>query len=210
MKLIIQCAGRKNPIAGSFANVHFVAHPEFINKPGYYNPDDCIPNSQVTWREYVDQYNHRQGIFAVGIDNNPYKFLPAALLYKPQVYQHAINWFGIDNILILSAGWGLVKGEFYLPPYDITFSSTADKANRRKHHEIYKDFNHSYVLAGEETHVFCGKEYLPLLYKLTEDIKDKNIVIHHATDIEKHPGYSYIKYPRCFTNWQYQALEDFI
>ena len=77
MKLVIQCAGKKEPSAGSLQTsdgrrVHFVAHP---NEPGqgedrfYARPDDLSDDGR-TWRERLLSYN-------AALSANPLGLLPA-------------------------------------------------------------------------------------------------------------------------------------
>jgi hypothetical protein len=38
----------------------------------------------------------------------------------------AVDRFGLENVYVLSASWGLIRADFLTPYYDITFSSSAD------------------------------------------------------------------------------------
>jgi len=201
--IVIQCSNGKQKNAGSFGGgkIKFEAHPE----PGAkltYHPDKKIPDMEVTWRDYVMLYNQKV--------NNPDELLPAAKLYKNKMYQKIIDEVGIKNVYILSAGWGLIRGDYLIPKYDITFSGAAKKKNRRKKNDLYNDFN-QLPKTKKEVHFFGGKDYLELFYTLTKDIAPKcNITIHHASETEKHPEYNYEKWPVKCTNWHYQAVKDFL
>lgn len=48
--------------------------------------------------------------------------------------------FGLDNVMILSAGWGLIPAQFLTPRYDITFSASAEPYVRRRKNQAYEDF----------------------------------------------------------------------
>ena len=63
MRLVIQCAGKKDESAGRLKNasgvrVVFVAHPEKCTQTEaylrYYRPDDEVGTELGTWREYPD------------------------------------------------------------------------------------------------------------------------------------------------------------
>jgi len=207
VKIIIQCASSKQD-NGLLGKVNFVAHPENKNEA---HPDDLIPNSGQTWRDYVEWENindytsNKRGLHKIGE------------LYKPKIYKEALKKFGYENTYILSAGWGLVRSDYLIPNYDITFSSMAEKKYRRKKEDTFKDFNQ--LAPDEEFTFFGGEAYLPLLYKLINiqqftispsEITKPARIIYHASDTEKHLGYTYVKYPRCFTNWHYSALREFI
>jgi len=204
--VIIQCSNSKHDKAGSFGNgnIKIVANPQ--DKLSF-RPDDFIPTANITWRQYLVQYNKGK--------DNLYNLFEAGKLYKNKIYEDIISVFGKENVFILSAGWGLIRSDFLIPKYNITFSNSALKEFRRKKKDQYNDFNHLANLdycndLNKEIHFFGGNDYLFLLYKLTKSIVN-NIIIHYASQtIEKHPEYKYVKYPRCFTNWQYCAIKDFI
>lgn len=203
MKIIIQCANGKVKNKTKLANFQFVANPENVNQ---FKPDDKVPSKPETWRELITRYNKT-------VNSNPWNLLTAGKIYKNKIYKEVLNKYDEKDVFILSAGWGLIRSNFLIPHYDISFSNSAPKLNRRKPNDSYQDYNH--LKAGyngeEEVLFFGGGSYLDLFYQLTKDIANKNIKIYHATDnIEKHPEYSYIKYPRCFTNWHYQAVKDIL
>ena len=54
-----------------------------------------------------------------------------------------VEIFGIDNVYILSAGWGLIRASFLTPNYDITFSAPAGAYNLRRKYDQYCDCNPS-------------------------------------------------------------------
>ena len=88
--------------------------------------------------------------------------LPAWQLYDRPVYRELVHALGAENVLILSAGWGLLSADFLTPNYDITFSTTAERYKRRRVRDRYRDFC---MLSGDriEPVVFLGgKDYVPL------------------------------------------------
>jgi hypothetical protein len=52
--------------------------------------------------------------------NNPLGLYPAWRLYENRSYEGLVDRFGVDNLYILSAGWGLISAAFLTPNYDIT------------------------------------------------------------------------------------------
>ena len=99
---------------------------------------------------------------------NPYGLLEAYSLYKNSVYRELAAKVGIENLYILSAGWGLVRSTFLLPMYDITFSSSGPPCTRRAPGARYLDFRHLSAHGGDRVLYFGGKSYLPALGELTK------------------------------------------
>lgn len=213
MKIIIQCAGTKSDRATKLRNISgeeiiFVADPnklkDKIKGISYQIPDDLIPSQNKTWRDYLVGYNDQK--------NNPFNLAKAADLYNPKIYRDLVNHFGWENVFILSAGWGLVRSDHLLPYYDITFSNRSKPGTKRIKSQVFFDFNYlpGNINTSETIHFFGGNSYLPLFYSLTTELNVKKI-IHFAQDhIQEIPGYQYIKYMHCFTNWHYKCAEDFI
>ena len=108
MIVVIQCAASKNPGAGRFKTedgrpVIFVADP--TRAPAdrgvvYKRPDDHA-DSGLSYREELVKYNRHPG-------GNSRGLLPAWKLYTNPVYAGLVDTFGIPNVFILSAGWGLI------------------------------------------------------------------------------------------------------
>src|SRR4051794_2521019 len=126
MRVVIQCAARKDASAGSLrmaANaqeVLFVAHPRLAPAdpvPHYARPDDPSDDGR-TWRERLVAYN--------AAADNPLNLLPAYRLYAHDAYRALARRFGLERVFILSAGWGLIPATFLTPRYDITFTTSAD------------------------------------------------------------------------------------
>ena len=151
--------------------ITFVAQPNGVNT---FLPDENILHSKMTWRDYVTKNQ--------GPEIIPFK---SYQLYIHGVYQNLFNFFG-DRLFILSAGWGLVKAEFRLPNYNITFSSSAKPEYKRVFNNLdppFNDFNdltynHNVGLNSEnEDIVFIGSpDYIPLFIKLTQNLKCRKII----------------------------------
>jgi len=137
MKIIISCAGNKSEQATKLRDfsgreIIFVADPCKVKNGNegiiYFRPDDRNPSSNKSWREFLVEYNN-QG-------DNYLNLTKAANLYKPNIYKALVNKFGWDNVFILSAGWGLVRANYLLPYYNITFSYSKYPETIRKEKHI--------------------------------------------------------------------------
>lgn len=181
MKVIIQCAGNKSPDAGSFSLVNgsrvlFVAAPKMALSQkaiSYARPDDPVEPGCESWRDRLVKYNEKDA------DKNPFNLFPAYRLYSNPVYGRLVEKFGENRIFILSAGWGLIPASFLTPAYDITFSAAGDALNRRKKHDVYRDFC-MMEDDGEEILFLGGKSYLPLFHDLTRNMKGQKTVFYNS------------------------------
>ncbi|MHB0665642.1 hypothetical protein ACX4MV_12140, partial [Roseomonas mucosa] len=84
----------------------------------------------------------------------------AGKLYRPKAYALLLEKLGIERLFILSAGWGLVRADFLLPDYDITFSTSAEPWKRRRASDKFSDFN-ALERTQEDIVFLGGKDYLP-------------------------------------------------
>lgn len=128
MIVVIQCAGGKQKDAGHMKDagrrVLFVADPESAPQSEsviYKRPDDAASSGR-SCRDMLEDYNRNRRA------DNPLDLFPAWELYTKPAYRELAEHFGIGNLYILSAGWGLVKADYLLPKYDITFSASVGKA----------------------------------------------------------------------------------
>ena len=213
MKLVIQCAGKKHEDAGRLKNasgqeVIFVAHPEKYVQSAppslCYRPDDDMVAGLSSWREYLAHYN-RQG-------SNPDGLFRAADLYMPTVYQAMVERYGRQHVFILSAGWGLIRSDFWTPYYDITFSNQGKPWSKRRPRDRFDDFNqlsNGGISPDEAIYFFGGKDYLPLYYSLTQSISARKVIYHSQGYHGQRSGYEYISY-RSYTNWHYSCAQDFM
>ena len=196
--------------------VEFVAHPGRPGKsslpPGrmYARPDDEYDKGK-TWRDLLVECNQKSG-------SNPYGLLKAWKLYTNPIYAELVKDRGTAKVFILSAGWGLVKSDFLLPYYDITFTPTADELNRRDYavDGYFRDFNDLCPIPeGLEGPIvfFGGKDYLPLFCKLTESSDLLKVVFHIGKRPSLPPGYKpelYVRTDSGQGTWYFQCASDFI
>ena len=205
MKVVISCARSKADGAGYMQTedgrcVLFVGNPAEVNSQRsdfcYHRPD-CIADDGRTWREKLVTYNKSCK------NENPLGLLPAYKLYKPNIYTQLVEVFGVDNVYILSAGWGLIQASFLTPNYDITFSGSGYK--RRRECDQYCDFYCLKNAINEDLLFFGGQGYLHLFITLTQNYNGRRIVYHSTDNMTKSDRIKYARYPRYFTNWQYKC-----
>lgn len=216
MKIVIQCAATKNPAHASAGFrtadnrfVKFVARPDlapFSETYAYARPDDPSDDLQ-TWRKRLLEYN-------IGNSTNPLHFLPAYQLYAHKAYKNLVDKFGIEQVFILSAGWGLIPANFLTPDYDITFSQ-AKNVKPYSHRNKYDDYADPCHLPddGDDIIFLGGKDYQSLFCKLTAELKGtKTIFYNSITTPRLGAGFQLKRFTtKTKTNWQYlcaQALID--
>jgi hypothetical protein len=133
-------------------------------------------------------------------------------LYKPPIYKALVEKFGSKDVYILSAGWGLVRSDYLLPYYNITFSNQGEPYNKRRSSDLFDDFNQLSdfgVHPNETIYFFGGQDYLPLFRKLTQRIAARKVIYHSQSEMYQIQGYECIPYGR-YTNWHYSCAQDFI
>ncbi|MCB0623041.1 MAG: hypothetical protein KDC43_03745 [Saprospiraceae bacterium] len=211
MKIVIQCAARKNPDAGMMKNkdgtpVLFVARPDRApptTNHVYAHPDERAEEGQ-SWRDQLLDYNARP-------NGNPLGLFPAWRLYRHEVYGKLIERYGLDNVFILSAGWGLIRSDFLTPVYDITFSGQAEEYKRRRPRDPYRDLTMLEAQADEPVAFFGGKDYLPLYCRLTETTPGRRIAVFNSKIEPQHAGIRFVRYHTSTrTNWHYEAVNAFL
>ncbi len=211
MKIVIQCAGGKAPDAGYMTNssgkpVLFVAHPEKAPPSGEFvfaHPDDVAMDGK-TWRKLLLDYNE-------GTDN-PLALRAAYRLYKNEIYQMLVDAYGVHDVFILSAGWGLIRASFLTPFYDITFLNKAEDYKRRSRRDQYGDLCMLPQDAIDDVVFFGGKDYLRLFCQLTQKYRGHRHIFYNSTKGQPEaPGCNLILYPTTTrTNWHYPCAKDFI
>jgi hypothetical protein len=108
--------------------------------------------------------------------NNPLGLYPAYRLYENGAYGRLVEAFGLENVYILSAGWGLIGAAFLTPCYDITFSPSAEGYKRRRKTGPYRDFCMLPADESSEIVFLGGKDYVPLFCSVTAVVRNKRTV----------------------------------
>lgn len=212
MIIVIQCAGTKRSQAGHLVSpagkpVIFVAHPDSAPAAdafAYARPDDASGNG-TSWRDVLLKYNDEK-------HDNPLRLSPAYQLYEDATYERLVKRFGIQNVYILSAGWGLISANFLTPCYDITFAyKKGETYKRRQPTDRYDDFRMLPDQTSEHIVFFGGKAYLPLFSELTASIGSKRTVFYNSGQIPRAPGCVLKRFQtNKNTNWQYDCANAFI
>jgi hypothetical protein len=209
MIVVIQCAASKRPNAGYFRRkdgrrVLFVANPSLAPASPelvYARPDDYADDG-ITWREHVRRYNATP-------ESNPFGLSQAYELYENETYRELVRRFGLDNTMILSAGWGLIPAGLLTPRYDITFSASAEPYVRRRKKDVYSDFSTLPVEVKGSIVFFGGREYLPLFLALTARL-DHKVVFYNSAVPPTAPNCMLKRFnTRTRTNWHYECARAF-
>ena len=206
MIVVIQCAATKRQSAGCLVSaggrrVVFVARPEAAPADSarlYARPDDPSGNGK-SWREMLSEYNEHPR-------NNPLSLCPAWQLYENPAYGQLVKAFGVANVFILSAGWGLISASFLTPNYDITFSASAAEYKRRRKADRYRDFCMLPSDDNSEIVFLGGKDYVPLFCSLTSAVRNNKTVFYNSAFPPDAPACRLKKFPTSTrTNWHYEC-----
>lgn len=213
--VVIQCAKRKQA-DGWFRDkqgrrVRFVASPNQAPQGGpdlYAHPDEVLDDG-VTWRERVAAYNvHYQ---ATG--DNPYGLHSAGDLYAHPRYRQLMKHFGPNRLYILSAGWGLVRSDYLLPNYDVTFSQApnVDRYALRRNDLGWDDWSMLNVSEGSELIFVGGGRYLPQFVRLTAEHVGKRVAYFNSQSLPVASGVDLRRFETpTKTNWHYELAEKLI
>jgi hypothetical protein len=211
MIIVIQCAASKNLNAGHLASasgrpVIFVAEP--LSAPAdpahvYARPDDPS-ETDASWRNVLLKYNEQRG-------NNRLRLYPAYKLYINKIYERLVDRFGLPNVYILSAGWGLITADFLTPYYDITFSQSAEPYKHRRKSDAYRDFRMLPAETNDEVVFFGGKDYLPLFCSLTNAVRTRKTVFYNSAHTPQALGCTLKRFETTTrTNWHCQCAGAFL
>ena len=210
MKVVIQCAGKKQSYAGSFKSadgnpIMFVADPSlapFSSHAIYAHPDDISDNG-VSWRVRLAEYNKYQA------QSNPLGLFTAYQLYTNSAYAALVHRFGIEKVYVLSPAWGLVRADYLIPTYDISFAYHKDKYIMRTKRQTYLDLN---MLAddGEDIVYIGGKNYQDMFCRLLQNHECLKTVIYNSINEPDVPrGFETILYETNIrTNWHYEFAHN--
>jgi len=145
------------------------------------------------------EYNKQPG-------NNPLGLCPAWQLYENPTYGRLINAFGVANVYILSAGWGLIGASFLTPYYDITFSPSAAEYKRRRKADRYRDFCMLPADDNIEIVFLGGRDYVPLFCSLTSAMRNTRTIFYNSALPPDAPGCMLKKFATSTrTNWHYEC-----
>jgi len=192
---VLCCSGRKTRDTFTYNGkcVRFVASPPTPPNDDaiYAAPDDYIYGTHKTWRSLISEQNHPD-------------IVPAYKLYQNDVYRCLYAAYG-KHFYIFSAGWGIVRAEFKLPAYNITFAQQAEPLVRRTANMHWNDFNHLQDDSAEfspdaKIILFAGQSYAKHFKSLADRIPNKNIVTKKSCMPEGTSNYT----------WFYEAAKKFL
>lgn len=192
IRVVIQCAASKRPGAGSL-----------VDAMG--NPLSVVMWPQQTFDVFPDAPGMRQQVMARQQDD---ALLRAGDLYAPPIYRELVDRWGWGCVYVLSAGWGLVRADFRLPLYDITFSQHAEARCRRTADMALADFNQ---LDPDDRRpvVFLGTgHYCELFLTMTDVLSVPRIMVERTPTIYRgrHPNLVPLLWSTTTrTNWHYEA-----
>ena len=189
--------------------VFFVADPTLAPADSsvlYRHPDGKDMEGR-TFRRVLDDYNRESR------EENPWDLLPAWRLYDNPAYGGLKHAVGVANLFILSAGWGLVRADYLVPDYDVTFSSArnVEAYKRRKKRDRYEDFQH--LPAGEfDRVVFAGgKGYVEPFLAFTAGLGVERVVYYNSDLATSGRGARFVRFKtHRKTNWHYEWAECLI
>jgi hypothetical protein len=212
MKVIICCCSSKTLESFTYngQTINFVAQvPPFIEgRENYFHPDDFIPNENRTWRDLIEQQEIRNDL------------VHAYELYSPGIYRSLYEHFGVD-LFIYSAGWGIVRADYKLPTYNVTFSNTHNKPNyaiRNNNNNHFNDFNQLLGIEANESIVFMGGlDYVIPFCSLTENLPNEKIIVYKNQNLlanipnvaNNNFQFSHYQTTRR-TNWHYEFAQRLI
>jgi hypothetical protein len=213
MIAVIQCAASKRPDAGflltrSGHNVLFVADPKIAPASAtevFAHPDD-LAEDRKSFRQQLLEYN------ASG--SNPLGLARAFELYQNRAYGELVRKLGVDNVFILSAGWGLLRADFLTPQYDITFSPAVKKDapwkfRHRRH--VFNDLNQLPKDPNAPVFFFGGKDYVPLFSALTEGVTRERTIVYNSHMPPVGTGCKLERFETTMkTNWHYSAARQYL
>jgi hypothetical protein len=211
MIVVIQCAAKKREGAGYLQmgngqEVLFVADPSsapISNRHLYALPDDLSETGQ-SWRDRLLCYNHESVKNELGLCR-------AIEIYSNPSYDKLASSMDPENVYVLSAGWGLIRGDFLTPNYDITFSAAAEPYKRRKRTDTYRDLNMLPENNREPIVFFGGKDYVPLFCELTKSAMAQRTVFFNSDSTPHASGCSLVRFQTTTrTNWHYECLNAFL
>ena len=212
MKIVISCCNRKNgePFQHNGNTINFISRVNEVEGNSnnlYCHPDDIIPDDNITWRELV-------ALQAVRDD-----LISAHDLYRPNIYSSLYDNYGND-LFIFSAGWGIIRAEYKLPKYNITFSNghNIPAYAKRNNNDIFNDFNQLIAVNDNEPILFmAGKDYVVPFCELTEGIPNNKIIVYSSQAVLNNnpylnnPAFQFSHYQtNTRTNWHYEFARRLI
>jgi len=204
---VLTCSSRKQQDSKLVYNHNGELELIELNATVGLRPNDLAFDDVFTWREIVENNQ----------DNGNIPFM-AYELYVREEYTLLRDALG-DRFFIQSAGFGIIRSDFRLPKYNITFGG-ANELNRRYYNpnenDGYNDFNQLPV-NDEDILYVGGQTYLPQFIELTRDLPNRKIIFYSTNQIPQNnindgENFVFKQYtpmnPNQRTNWHYGLARD--
>lgn len=179
MVVVISCSGPKKGrylLNQNKQKIKFVSAPNYCNNTEsakdtlFFHPDDLIEDNK-SGRDIVLEMQNESSYLT-----KAYELYKERLDLNDEIYVNLYNKFK-SNLYIISAGWGLIRADFKLPNYDITFKTGVSACNFRSFQALFNDFNHLKNIPIDEIIVFIGSpDYINLFYSMTKEIPNKKVI----------------------------------
>jgi len=149
-------------------------------------PDDMSDDGR-TWRRRLRDYNENYK----NTGENPDNLLPACELYsiyKKSAYKELVAEFGIENVFILSAGWGLIRADYLTPIYDITVSNEGKPHSKIEIEDALERVPNMLPDDEEDIIFLGGQNYQELFSKLVSGYKGKKTIFYSSKKLPPVPS----------------------
>lgn len=211
---VIQSAGKKADdgyLRGNAGRrVVFVADPAkapAVPDVRYAHPDDLRPDGR-SWRQYLVDYNAR--------DTNPAGLCRAIDLYTHPVYAHLARRLPPERLYVLSPAWGLVRADYLVPNYEVSFShgSHVPAHARRAETQKWNDFSAIEAGADDEIVFIGSKDYLPKFDALTRTSPAHRLAYRSSGTGKGSPGLKFRRYEakeaKTKAQWYYDLAYELV
>jgi hypothetical protein len=126
-------------------------------------------------------------------------------------YDRLVANLGVENVFILSAGWGLIRADFLTPNYDLTFSPKAEGMKRRRRGDRFQDLERLDTSSTDLIVFLGGKDYLPLFCSLTARSRAERSIYFNSSTPPHAPGCRVERYETSVrTNWHYECANRLV
>jgi hypothetical protein len=190
--VVLTCAGTKHGDTEMEYNGNKIEFRWRPNQNNQYKPFDKISGKNISWKQFLKEINKENAnnvIEEIAYNN----IVSAYELYNPQfenrnIYVDLHNCF-LDRFFIASAGWGIVKSDFRLPNYDITYTKPKKEQDANKYRnpnetDFLHDINEFENLQEDDDILFFGsKNYLKQFISLTQNLPNRKVVIYNSQNI---------------------------
>lgn len=213
--IVMQCAKSKMDDGwfrdGNGNILNFVADPERSSSVPLFRPvhPDDDDGTGETWRSRLLKYN--QHYSATG--ENPFGLHAAGALYRNPAYAAVSGSLPAENFYILSACWGLVRSDFLIPNYNVSFSRSQGVPAYavRSGLKGWQDFNMLDLRSTLPLIYVGGRSYLQAFALLSGGYQGPRIAYHNLSEVPEIDGIEMRRFDTAIkTNWYYQLAHELV